>query len=204
MSGVLHEWGVPFISMLIIGAVVKLMDDHLDAEYDICRGERTLSIKLGRAVLPYALILTLMAAYFQTSIAISLFLGSYAVGMFSGWREKLPTKVPGYIEILLAIAVSSLLIGPRLALWGVAMMALIDWLDDIVDMARDRTTGQDNVAIKFGTVETTFMVIVAMSLSVLLDPRLTIVGFIAFAVLTILFELTTTHLWTALDERGQH
>lgn len=202
MSGSWYEWGVLLLCLLLIGAVVKLLDDSLDADFDKFRGQLTLAARLGRAVYPYGVVLALVAAYLNANLTIALFLGSYVVGMFVQWRESLPTKVSAYIEILAGIALSVALTGWQTAFWGVAMMAVIDWLDDLVDYSGDKTSGQVNLALRIGVVETLFLVMAALCTAVLLNPLLTGLTFIAVTLLSIAAELTTKHLWKVNGEDG--
>ncbi|MCL6593469.1 MAG: hypothetical protein K6T31_05790 [Alicyclobacillus sp.] len=181
--------------MLLVGAAIKLMDDHLDAEYDICRGERTLAVRLGRACLPYALVLALLAAYIDRQLTLALFFSSYAVGMLSQWRDVLPTRLPAVCEMAAAVCLSCTLTGWRTALWALALMVTIDWLDDLADVHKDVRTGQRNVAARLGVVETSLLVLAAMCLAVLASPRLTAIAFVVLTLLTIAAEWTTRRLW---------
>ncbi|MCL6516555.1 hypothetical protein [Alicyclobacillus sp.] len=201
MYGALHEWVAPFAALLLIGAAIKLMDDHLDAEYDILRGERTLAARFGRALLPYGLAVGLLAAAIDPRLACALFFASYAVGMFHQLRERLPTRLPAWVETLAAVALAGLTAGWQTALWAIAVAAVIDWTDDLSDAARDRLTGQRNLAIRIGVVETTLLVLLALCAAVVLDAKDTALAFVALAVLTVLSEVTTVRLWDA-DEGG--
>lgn len=202
MSGNWYEWGLWLLCMLFVGAVVKLLDDSLDADFDKFRGKRTLAARLGRAVFPYGTVLVLFAAYLDVSLTVALFLGSYVVGMFVQWREVLPTRVPAYVEIVVAMAVSVLLTGWQMAFWGISMMAVVDWLDDLVDYAGDKTSGQVNLALQIGVVETLFLVMLALCTAVLLNPLFTALTFIAVSILTILAEVTTKHQWKTNEQDG--
>lgn len=199
MFGAWHEWLVWLAALVCTGAAVKLMDDFLDADYDLCRGERTLAVQFGRATLPYALVLALVGAAIDAKIAVAVFFGSYVVGMFSTWRETLPTRVPAYIEIVIACLISAAFSGWRLALWGVAMMAVIDWLDDVVDVTSDRQAGQANVAGHIGLAETLLLILAALCTAVLSNAQLTGIGFIALAILSVAAEMTTTQIWQTYD-----
>lgn len=201
MYGGFLDWGTSLLSLVLMGGAVKLMDDFLDSEYDICRGERTMAVKLGRASLPYALVLALSSAYLNLTLAISVFLASYALGMFTNWQEKLPTRVPAYVEIAVAVFLLWMMVGWRTAIWALAFMALIDWLDDVIDMTKDERAGQKNIALQIGVVETTLLILIAMCTAVLADAPVTALGFIAFAVLTALCEVTTTRMWHHGDPR---
>ncbi len=202
MFGSLLEWAIELLAMVLMGGVIKLMDDALDAEYDICRGEHTLAVKLGRALLPYTLVLAVLALFLQPMLTTALFFGSYAVGMFNHWREKLPTHVPAYVEIFLVAGLSLLLTGWQNTVWGFAFMALVDWGDDMTDAARDKVSGQDNLVLHIGWIETSLLLLLVLCVAVLMNPFATATGFIALAALTVLAELTTSKLWQVSDEKN--
>lgn len=125
--------GRTFLAALFTGLAVKLMDDALDVEVDAARGYRNWAARLGRAALPYALALALLAAAIETRVALALFLAAYALGMGRNVGERLPTGLPAWAEIVLAVAVSTVFSGVRVAgaalalLW--AVQAADDWLD---------------------------------------------------------------------------
>lgn len=179
MSGIWLEYGQPLLSLFLMGLAIKLMDDHLDAQIDLSRGKRTLAVRLNRAALPYAMLLGLLSATLSLPIALAAFLGSYAVGMFSGWRQTLPTRVPAWLEIVIALGLAVLLVGWRTALWGLAMMSVIDWLDDVLDMGSDSDVSQWNLANRIGVVETLLLILIALTAAVLANAKLTALTFIA-------------------------
>ncbi|WDL97299.1 hypothetical protein [Alicyclobacillus sp. ALC3] len=200
MSGVWHEWAVWLGCALLMGAAIKLMDDALDVNFDLERGRQTLAHQLGRATLPYALVLAVIAVDLDPALALSVFFGSYAVGMFTTWRDPLPSRLPSYVEIALALALSASLVGWRLALWGVAIMAVVDWLDDVMDLTGDSKSGQTNLAARIGFAETLLLTLVALCVAVLTNAALTAVVLVAVTALTVAAELTTKHLWKASDD----
>ncbi|GGJ04253.1 hypothetical protein GCM10010885_11910 [Alicyclobacillus cellulosilyticus] len=192
MFGGWHDVFIRLAAMVAVGAAVKLMDDYLDAEFDLCLGKRTLAARWGRATLPYALVLALIGCSLDRTLAVSLFFGSYAVGMLSQFAERMPTRVPAYVEMALAFMTSVLLAGWRSALWGVAMMAVIDWLDDFMDRLPDKQSGQRNLAVRIGTVETLMLMLIALCIAVLCDGMDTAIAFVAAVLLYAAAEWTTT------------
>lgn len=195
MFGDWHSFLVTVGCLLCVGAAVKLMDDYLDVEYDVCRGVRTCAARLGRATLPYALVLTILGAYLNLPVTIAVFLAAYGVGMLAGWNEKMPTHLPAYIEIIIAAGLSILLSGWEMTLWAFSMMAVIDWLDDLMDVTHDRTTGQRNMALRAGFVETLLLLLLALFAAVMSNAVLTAMTFVVLVLLTMLSEMTTTNLW---------
>lgn len=196
MFGVLPNWCTELLSMILIGLVIKWLDDSLDSEFDICRGERTLAARLGRSLLPYALCVAVFALSLDAKLASALFLSSYALGMVTNWTERLPTRLPPYVESVIAVLFGVLLAGPGLELWALLFIAWVDWLDDLVDFRKDRVTGNRNLAHKIGFVETTLLILLALLGSVWLRPDLTLMGFVAVTIVTVIAEMTITHIWT--------
>lgn len=179
------------IALLLSGATVKIMDDALDIEYDLCRGKRTLAARLGRASLPYSLVVFGVSMAVQPNVSISILIASYCVGMFTRSAEILPTRVPAYVEVIIGLLVLCLLVGWRNALWAIAMMSLIDWLDDVMDRHRDRETGQGNLVVRFGLVEVLFGILIVFCLALYTQTAWTIAALVAWVVLDIVFHLTT-------------
>jgi len=200
MFGGWYEVTSMFLSLCLMGFAIKMMDDYLDGEYDLCQGRHTLSIRLGRASLPYALIAAILGTYFNPSIAVAVFCGSYAVGMFTTWQEKLPTRLPAYAEIAIAASVSWILTGWQIAFWGLSMMAVVDWLDDIVDYSRDKINGSRNIALRIGIIETLLLLLFALFIAVFLNAKLTVFCFLTLTILTVISEITTIHLWKTNEE----
>ncbi|WAH35313.1 hypothetical protein [Alicyclobacillus dauci] len=183
-----------FIALLFAGATVKLMDDALDADYDLCRGKRTLAARLGRACLPYSLVCFAIAMMANAQVSLAVFLSSYAVGMFTRMDERLPSRLPAYMEIVMAVVLCVMLVGWRDALWGVGMMSFIDWLDDVMDRKKDLESGQVNVVVRFGMGEVLFAILIVFCLAIYAQVSWTLIALIALVVLNIVFDLTTTKL----------
>ncbi|MFB5192114.1 hypothetical protein [Alicyclobacillus fastidiosus] len=189
-----------FIAILLAGATVKQMDDALDVEYDLCRGRRTLAARLGRASLPYSLLTFGLAMMANRDVALAVFLSSYAVGMFTRAQEFLPSRVPAYVEIVVAAGLLVTLVGWKHALWGMAAMSMIDWLDDVMDRRKDVESGQVNVAIRFGLVETLVAILIVFCLALYAEVFWTILALIALVILSIVFDVTTTKVLEPEEE----
>lgn len=200
MFGSWPDWLTVFCALLCMGSVVKLIDDALDVQYDFARGKRTLAGRFGRSVTAYVVVFTLIAAVLNIHVAIAVFLGSYAVGMFANLRDRMPTHLPAWLETLLALALSYVLCGWQMALWGVAMMAVVDWIDDLRDLPADRVSGQRNMAATCGFIETLLLVLMALSIAVLTEVTWTMLAFLALPVLEVVAELTTHQLWKVTDD----
>ncbi|MCL6453752.1 MAG: hypothetical protein K6T78_09115 [Alicyclobacillus sp.] len=203
MFGAMPEWLIQLLSMTCIGLVIQWVDDHLDRAFDLCRGERTLAVKMGRSCFVYGALLAVVAVCLDAPIATALFLGSYAVGMMSNWTERMPTRLPAGMETVLAAFLSVLLAGWHTTAWALCFAAWVDWLDDIIDYRKDGPGNTRNLARRIGIVETSVLVLLALLGCVWLNPEWTLLGFVAFAVVTVISELTTARLWTVDEEGGE-
>ncbi|GMA61432.1 hypothetical protein NZD89_17125 [Alicyclobacillus fastidiosus] len=192
-----------FVAILLAGATVKMMDDALDVEYDLCRGRRTLAARLGRASLPYSLLTFGLAMMANRDVALAVFLGSYAVGMFTRAEEFLPSRVPAYVEIVIAACLLVILVGWKDALWGMAAMSMIDWLDDVMDRRKDAISGQANVAIRFGLVETLVAILIVFCLALYAEVFWTMLALVALVILSIVFDVTTTKVLEPEEEEWE-
>ncbi|TCP59149.1 hypothetical protein EV586_101365 [Tumebacillus sp. BK434] len=174
MFGVWSSLLVEWIGIVLAGLTIKLMDDWLDVEYDQCVGRHTLAIRLGRACLPYALLGFGLATTLAPQEALALFLAAYAIGMGHDLREKMPTKLPGWAESVIVLGISGWATSIGLTLWALCVMVMIQLLDDLMDLQHDRRSGQNNLAIRFGFVEVTLAMFIALLVAVLLSPLKTV------------------------------
>lgn len=195
MSG-LPPWVSNLVAMVLVGFVIQWMDDALDSEVDLSRGERRLAVRMGRGLLPYGLGLMVLGAAFNFQLTAALFLSSYAVGMFSNLTERLTTRVPAYVETVIALLLSVAVSGWQVAAFAFCFIAFIDWLDDVVDYRKDLRSGGSNLALRIGMIETSLLVLLAMLGAVWLNALDTLLGLIAFATVTVIAEVTVQHLWT--------
>jgi 1,4-dihydroxy-2-naphthoate octaprenyltransferase len=198
MSGEWFNWSavgptlVSFFCIILTGLVIKLMDDVMDMEYDTLLGKKTLAHTLGRAALPYGLLGFGIAVYLRPSVTIALFLASYVIGMGHELRERMPTKLTGWMESGIAIVVMIGLTGVELTSWAICIMVVIQLLDDISDMRDDAKTGQRNYAVRFGIVEMAFVLLIAFAISVLEFTTLSVL---------VLLSLPTIHWIVSFLER---
>ncbi|MFD2168517.1 hypothetical protein [Tumebacillus lipolyticus] len=169
-SSLFVEW----FGIVLAGLVIKLMDDWLDVEFDQCIGRHTLAIRLGRACLPYSLLGFGLALALAPDVALTLFLASYAIGMGHDLREKMPTKLPGWVESLAAVSFSVWATDIRLTVWALFVMTTIQLLDDLMDLQNDRRSGQNNLANRFGFVEVTLLMFICLLASILLSSLKTV------------------------------
>lgn len=200
MFGDWPDWALVLAAMLLSGGVIKLVDDFLDSDEDLCRGERTLAARLGKSTLPYLAILATLAAACNLHVALAMLLCSFAVGMLHPWRYGRRGIVWKLSEIAVAVSVSIALTGLLLTVWALATLAMADWLDDLADTAADKVTGQRNMVLSIGPVATVICTLAALGVAVLFNAFYTLLAFIALPVIHIIAEWTTRHLWKTTEE----
>ena len=54
-----------FLGIFLMGLVIKMMDDYIDKEIDLLKGQWNLSLIFKNAILPYALLLLIFSLYFN-------------------------------------------------------------------------------------------------------------------------------------------
>lgn len=190
MFGDWYSWLIELIGIVLAGIAIKCMDDLLDIEYDQCVGRQTLAAKLGKATLPYALLLLGIGVYLAKDYALVLFLASYAIGMGHDLHEKMPTKLPGWAEGLVAGVIGMILAGPLTMIWGLMMIGGIQFLDDLMDIYKDTQSGQRNAAVRFGVVEITLLTVICFLVAILLSPKDSVLVLLATPLVHMSLELT--------------
>ncbi|WP_425060969.1 hypothetical protein SCACP_17350 [Sporomusa carbonis] len=140
-------------AVMCCSAAVKLADDYLDKEYDCIAGKNNWAEFLGRGTMLYAMFLLALAAGINAALSLSLFLGSYIVGMFNSMRERLPSRLNGFQESLLVFTIGTVLFGWNYMLFSLSFVSAIQLFDDYIDARSDCLSGQRNLANRFGCVE---------------------------------------------------
>ena len=129
------------LAVLLTAVVIKLMDDALDEELDRARGYRNWAARLGRATTPYALVLAFPAAALDLHVSTALFLGAYALGMGRDLRERLPSRLPAWVETGLVLATAIFISGLCLTAAALSQLWAIQVADDWLDRVEDSRPG---------------------------------------------------------------
>lgn len=125
-----------FAATAAVAFAVKLMDDGLDRERDAAAGFPNWAASLGRGAPAYALLALAVACALSPARAVPLFLAAYAVGMGRG-IERQPSGLPGWLEALVALAISAALFGPLRAAAAAAAILAVQWTDGLLDWRAD-------------------------------------------------------------------
>lgn len=183
---------------MLTGGVIKLMDDFLDLRYDVFEGEPSLAVRLGEGTLAYCLLLFALAVLIDAETSCALLIGAYAVGMAGELERQLPSGLYGYQEAGVALAAGLILLPWPTALWGVSAMLAVQAVDDLLDLAPDRASGNPNLARRFGIVETQLLGLFALLVAAAMRPVATAIVFVA---VPILIWATQALVWPARRAR---
>lgn len=184
----LFPWLKLFGGVLGTGIAVKLMDDHLDGDWDRISETETTRDVLGPGAVPYAMVALTVAAWIRFDVTVALFFSAYGAGMVHEWGERMPTKLPAWLESSLAFA--GAVVGAGLALAGGALclMIFVQCVDDIVDATIDRRSGARNFVHTLGLVETYLLAGSTLLFALSLAPALSVAVFVALAIIDELFR----------------
>jgi 4-hydroxybenzoate polyprenyltransferase len=149
----IFEFLSTIVAVACCAAAVKLADDYLDKEYDAIAGKTNWAEIFDKGTMLYAMFLLALSAGINAPLALSLFLGSYIVGMFSAMRDKFPSRLNGFQESLVAVTVGLVLFGWNTMLFSVSFVFAIQLFDDYIDAHSDCLSGQRNLANRYGKME---------------------------------------------------
>ncbi len=165
------------LSIFFTGCVIKLMDDYMDQDYDALINKSNISKDLGYGVVPYVLLLFSIACAFNVTIAVSLFLASFCIGMFGFLQARMPSGFSGYMESVAAIITGLLFFGVKTMISSICIIAAVQLMDDCIDLNTD-IISKKNLAFVFGKIECIIMSIILFLCAVYLEPAKAIITMI--------------------------
>lgn len=181
-----------FLTCLLTGLAVKLMDDYLDAPCDRIAGRYTLACLWGRATLCYALVAFSLAVVTQAAWALSLFWASYVLGMGGDMRRSLPLGLSGWQESVLLSIVAVIALGWREVVTSFLAIFVVQAGDDLLDKGRDEKTGGRNLAVRWGRGETALVAVTAALACSFLDGMKLGMVLIAAPLISFVLRVTVT------------
>lgn len=170
------------VAVACCSAAVKLADDYLDKEYDTLAGKTNWAGFFDKGTMLYAMFLLALAAGINASLSLSLFLGSYIVGMFNNMRDKFPSHLNGFQESLIAFIFGLLLFGWSYMLFSLTFILALQLFDDYLDAASDFLTGQRNLANRYGKMECLLAALICTLVAWAWDDKLFVPAFIGTTV----------------------
>lgn len=148
--------------ILVIGIVIKLMDDYLDQDLDKIEGKYTFAIFLDKAILPYTLLCTVMCMVLEPMLAGSLFLASYIVGMGHDLRRQLPLGWTAWQEILLFGTFGIIGFGFVEMMSSLVIILFVQLADDFIDYHTDAVTTRRNFVLRLGLWESVILGVIVL------------------------------------------
>ncbi len=105
-------------------------------------------------------------------VGLSLFFGSYIIGMYNDFGALFPSRLKGWQESLIVLAIGSGLWGVKMMLFSLFIVLAVQLLDDFIDQREDRLAGQRNMAGKFGGYECLGLAVTAIITAGVINARL--------------------------------
>ncbi len=143
-------------------AAVKFADDYLDREYDAIVGKTNWAEMFDKGTMLYAMFLLALSASIDASLSLSLFLGSYIIGMFNNMRQRFPSRLNGFQESMVAFSVGLVFFGWNYMLFSLSFVLAIQLFDDYLDASSDCVSGQRNFANRYGKMECLLFGVICM------------------------------------------
>lgn len=141
------------LAVACCSVAVKLADDYLDKEYDAIVGKTNWAEIFDNGTMLYAMFFLALSAGINAPLALSLFLGSYIIGMFSTMHNKFPSRLNGFQESLVTFTIGIVLFGWNNMLFSLSFVFAIQLFDDYIDAHSDYLSGQRNLANRYGKIE---------------------------------------------------
>lgn len=180
-------WPEAVIGLLLTGLAIRLVDDALDREEDEEAGVANLAGRLGGAAAAYAAASLALAALLLPRHGPALFLAAYALGMAGSLTERLPTRLPGWVETAAAAGLLFLLVPAGVALWALLLMGAFqaaDWaMDGLMAPGMGPARAAPAVATSRRAAAWGLLALGLTLLAASLAPALTLAGAAAGAVL---------------------
>ncbi|HEY3425606.1 MAG TPA: hypothetical protein VGL27_12475 [Negativicutes bacterium] len=161
----IFEFAAIALSVICCAAAVKLADDYLDSDLDRHSAQFNWANVLGPGVMLYAMLFIVFAASINAPVSMSLFLGSYIIGMFQGMKERYPSRLNGFQESVLVFILGTIFWGWKLMLFAVMFVLSVQLIDDCIDIHIDGLAGYRNLAYRFGVLECMLLALLMLLLS---------------------------------------
>lgn len=189
MSGPIAEMILSLFCVLSTGLAIKILDDYLDREIDEIAGKDTFVQLFQQSILPYGLLFLAVGLTLEPKLGGSLFLASYAVGMFKQQEQIYPCKLSGWQEIIISCFLGSFLYGWFDFLSALSIVFFIQLLDDCYDYKIEKETDKSNYFKQYDKITVSCLLIMFASLSAFLD------------FIKLLLVLSTTPVIVCLSEK---
>lgn len=161
----IFDYSKIFFAVVFCAVAVKISDDFLDVELDKCAGRNNWAEAIGRGAMIYAMLFLGLAACLNISISMSLFLGSYAIGMFQDLNQRFPTNLSGWQECLIVFTFGVIFLGLKVMVFSLFFLLSVQLFDDCIDAKADQYAGHRNLAHRLGILEAYMVAILTLLIS---------------------------------------
>lgn len=165
------------IAASITAFIIKLLDDYIDLDQS---GFSHIVDKMGKGILPYSLILFSLSCLINREVTISLLAAAYIIGMTKDLNRELSFKLKGYHESVIILIIFGLFLGIYEMVSSLIIIFIIQLLDDIIDLKKDKYYNNKNLAINFGIVEVCLSSLIFFLVSIKIDLKKTLICIIIF------------------------
>lgn len=138
-------------SVIFSAIAIKLADDFLDQDLD--SNDYNFAKKLGNGSMLYSMLSMAFAVSINASVSITLFFGSYIIGMFQDLKHDFPSRLNGLQESIIVLMIGIVFWGWQTMIFSVLFIFSIQLLDDYIDDYTDRLSGHRNWSHRLGRVE---------------------------------------------------
>jgi len=177
-----------FIAVFFAGISIKLMDDYLDQNLDELIGKQTLAIKLRRATIPYALLSFSLSVILNIQWAISLFWGSYIIGMGNDLSNSLPSGLKAYQESIILFSIGCFLLPIYELISSILIIFNLQLIDDLIDAKKDEQIFHRNFTHILGERQAILLILIILVLNLYLHFEKTILVFLTTPLVIFLLE----------------
>lgn len=147
---------------------IKLVDDYLDQDIDT----KNFATILGNGTAVYALLFYAFAAAINSNVSLGLFLASYALGMFNDLKSIFPSRLSGWQEIIIVIAIGAYFLTFKDIFFYLTFVLVVQLVDDLIDIKQDASAGHRNLVYKLGMLESVVICILNLCLCWWLNQKL--------------------------------
>ena len=158
------------VGLVLIGLVIKLMDDFLDQERDKAIGQYNFSHLLGKSIMPYSLVILILALYLNFAEGISLFMASYQVGMAHDYKIKLPSGLLSWQEGVIVFIITTYITNLHNSLSALLLILLLQFIDDLIDFKKDNKYFKTNLFKVLGVFNSLLIMTILTIISVIFFP----------------------------------
>ncbi|MFW6015342.1 MAG: hypothetical protein ACOCRK_02830 [bacterium] len=153
-----------FTGIFLIGIVIKLMDDYLDKDIDNLIGKWNITLILKNGIVPYTLVLLIIALSLNFKEGTAYFFSSYILGMAYDISKTLPSRLNAWQESIIIFILASIITTIETIIISILFVFFLQIIDDILDIKNDIYIKKNNYIIILGKVNTIIILLILLLL----------------------------------------